>query len=170
VGNLLCPAQLPGAPRALAADDLIGINSNVYEGNLFTASGCGWVASSGSDVTFKDNIMVDDGTQNPAGAVQLYVDNMEVSGNVLVGVSMITRGNSGIRITDNILCRGEINAPGSDQGGNRFTCDGLPRLDIAPLADLADKALDTLGDASAALPKPKRKLPSPRNLRIVVLP
>ena len=28
-GNLLCPAQLPGAPHTLAADDLIGINSGV---------------------------------------------------------------------------------------------------------------------------------------------
>src|SRR4029450_7670795 len=30
-GALLCPAQFPGAPAPLAANDLIGINSNHYK-------------------------------------------------------------------------------------------------------------------------------------------
>ena len=128
---------------------------NIYEGNLFTASGCGWVASTGSDITFRGNIMVDDGTQNPAWAMQAYVDNMVIEGNTFVNLSVITRGNSGIVIRNNQVCNGQLNAPGTEQSGNRFSCDGLPALDRVP---------------GASTPPPTATLPAPRNLRVVSQP
>ena len=39
-GTLLCPAQLPGAPHALATNGLIGINSNV-QNTLVGSATCG---------------------------------------------------------------------------------------------------------------------------------
>jgi hypothetical protein len=99
---------------------------------------------------------------------QLYVDNIRVVNNVLKNVSMVVRGNSGIEIRNNLICNGTIPNEGVTQSGNRFTCDNLPPLDLAPLAD---KLADTIGDAIATLPTPKLpKFPAPKNLRLVVQP
>jgi hypothetical protein len=145
-------------------------NYNVYEGNLLTRSGCGFVASTGHNITFKGNLMVDDGTQNPQRAMQAYVNNMQITGNTFVGVSLVTRGNSGIEIVDNIFCRGHIQAGYALLRGNRMTCEGLPALDRAPggngLGSVSRPPHPLTGEQTPI----RGPLPAPRHLRVLRLP
>ena len=91
--------------------------------------------------------------------MQVYVDRMQVVGNTFVNVSLVTRGNAGIEIADNVFCQGTMQGGQAVQRGNRMTCDGLrSALDRAP------------GGAAAgpvAAPQPR---PAPKNPRVRKLP
>ena len=130
-----------------------GDDHNTYDGNLFTKSRCGFVASNGHTVLFTGNILIDDGMVDASAALQAFIPDLVIRKNWFVRTGILSRGDSSLRIEENQFCEGGIKAPNAQQSGNRFTCDNLPDLTKAP-------------GATPIKPPQGTKPTMPRNVRV----
>jgi hypothetical protein len=143
----------------------LDISHNTYDGNTFTASGCGFVFTMGGSHTVINNVMYDDSAQGRTAAFLCCGAGSTVANNTVAknnGTGMLANNSgddAGAEVHDNLVCGnsgGQMQLQSAHQSNNQV-------MDTCP----SDLSLVPKGGSTPPAPSP---LPAPRKLRVVTVP